>query len=82
MANPLRLWNASSGDCLRVHACLDENHAIWVPATSTLVEATEGAWRWLHWQGWVEGDGWMPFPLESLGPGPAPKRMLTEPGPQ
>lgn len=68
----LRLWDSATGDCLRIHASLGDGHAVWEPGPSRLIEATGDAWRWLRWQGWVEGDGWMPFPLESLGAVPSP----------
>lgn len=87
--NTLRLWDAESGACLRIHALfgrtlagqphrrLQGGHAVWAPASNHLIEATGDAWRWLKWVRTGE-DGWPdPLPLESVGPMPEPKRMRT-----
>lgn len=49
---------------------------MWLPDTSELIEATEGAFRWLAWQLFDEqGDLTEVLPAEAFGPLPAPARM-------
>jgi len=71
----LRLWDADSGACLIIHAVSQGQHAVWDPRNNHIVEASAEAWRWLKWQIWEDGQGWMPIPLESFGDPPAPKRL-------
>lgn len=79
----VRLWDAATGACLRVHAMHDGDHAVFDPRPRAqggqILEATEGAWRWLRWA--VGGDG-LPFdilPAEAFGPLPAPRALTTAP---
>ena len=47
----LRLWDAASGDLLRIHALLpDDSHAVWEPRDNRIVEVGGEAWRWPGWQ--------------------------------
>jgi WD40 repeat protein len=46
----LLVWEAASGRQLRVHQLAGGEHAVWDPNDSRLIEASEGAWRWLRWQ--------------------------------
>ena len=69
----LRLWAADSGECLRVHACVDGVHAVWTPSDNRLIEAEADAWRWLSWEVKTSENEWMPIPLESFGDPPLPR---------
>ena len=52
----LRLWDAETGRCLRIHTIRSwphPGHAVWEPggqAGDRLIEAGGEAWRWLHWR--------------------------------
>ncbi len=46
----LRLWDAASGACLRVTHHIGDDFATWTLPDQRLVEASEGAWRWLMLQ--------------------------------
>jgi len=74
----LRLWDAASGELLRIHAVSGAGafgHAVWDPRDNHLIEASGDAWRWLAWvcpgpDGWPER-----LPLESFDPLPQPRRL-------
>ena len=74
----LRLWDAQTGELLRIHAISDrgyEGHAVWDPHTDRLIEACGDAWRWLAWV--RRGPDNVPerLPLETFGPMPEPRRL-------
>ena len=74
----LRLWDAASGREVRRHQMADREHAVLDAATSTIVEASEGAWRWLRWQIFDDTGRLLDvLPAESFGDLPAPTRMQT-----
>ncbi|ASM78473.1 WD40 repeat-containing protein [Vitreoscilla filiformis] len=44
----LRLWRVADGTQERIHQLgRNRSHAVWEPPTNRLIEASEGAWRWL-----------------------------------
>ncbi len=70
----LRLWDAASGDCLRIHGQLrDGSVAVWEPHENRIFHATGNAWRALVWRlqgvNGIEGV----LPLESCGKVPGLK---------
>lgn len=70
----LRLWDAETGECLRIHAVISgeqAGHAVWSPQENRVIEAGGEAWRWLAWQD-EQGGRW---PLETFGPVPAPRHL-------
>ena len=43
-------WRSADGQLLRVHQHQRDSHAVWLAESNELVEASEGAWRWLQAQ--------------------------------
>lgn len=72
----LRVWEVPSGRAIWHIETVSDDHAVWNPETQTVVEATEGAWRWLIYR-LYESDGRLVHvgPAEALGPFPPPKRL-------
>lgn len=71
----LRFWQVATGECLRVHQTVAEDHAVWEPTTGQLVEASDGAWRWLRC---VQRDGHCVrdvLPAETFGALQLPVRL-------
>lgn len=76
----LRLWDADSGEALRIHATWRARdgrpdgglgHAVWDPTDNRLIDASDDAWRCLGWQ-YRDADGRLNrLPLESFGAYPA-----------
>lgn len=73
----VRVWDAHTGELLRITAVLNGHHAVWDPRSNKIIEATNEAWRWLKWSTPNEAGEWLPIPLESFGDPPAPKRLLA-----
>jgi hypothetical protein len=63
----LRLWDARTGEQMRIHALSDNGWAVWSPRENRLIEAAGDAWRYLHWRLHdVEGIDAL-LPLEAVG---------------
>ena len=63
----LRLWDARTGEQMRIHAFSDDGWAVWNPRENRLIEAAGDAWRYLHWRlRGVEGIDAL-LPLEAVG---------------
>ncbi|MBP2316921.1 uncharacterized protein YjbI with pentapeptide repeats [Azospirillum soli] len=73
----VRLWDAATGRLLRVvYSFQDDGWAVIDHTTNRVIEAAGDAWRYLAW---VEDtpDGPVPYPAETFGPLPAPRRLKT-----
>jgi uncharacterized protein YjbI with pentapeptide repeats len=73
----VRLWDARTGELLRVTATSPQGHCVWTPSDNRIIEARGDAWRWM---GWLDHDeNGMPtrLPLEHFGLVPEPKRLLA-----
>ena len=73
----VRLWDARTGELLRVTATSRGGHCVWTPSDNRVIEASGDAWRWM---GWLDHDeNGMPtrLPLEHFGLVPEPKRLLA-----
>ena len=72
----LCLWDAATGHLLRIHQLAQGAHAVWEPDPPRLIEASDGAWRWLVWQ-CFDDQGRLTdvLPAETFGPLPPPQRL-------
>jgi WD40 repeat protein len=75
----LRLWDATDGAPLRVAQVSGADHAVYIPGDRSqggrIIEASEGAWRWLGWRVRDESGRLDTLPAEAFGPLPAPRRL-------
>lgn len=75
----LRLWDAASGELLRVYALLpDDSYAVWEAREQRIVALGGEAWRWLGWQ--LRDDDGQPtlLPLEAFAALPTPPTSTAE----
>ena len=66
----LRVWDAATGECRRIHLHAAQGAAAWEPGTQRLLHASGRAWRYLRWAG-TDPDTGRPavWPLECPPPG-------------
>jgi WD40 repeat protein len=70
----LRLWDAASGELLRIHATVSgrwPGHAVWEPPTNRVNAWSGAAWRWLRWLATDANGQPDPLPLEAFADIPA-----------
>ena len=74
----VRLWDADSGECLRITAFCSADpaggagagHATWEPATDRILTVSGNAWRYLAWLRPLANSLPERLPLETFGPVP------------
>jgi WD40 repeat protein/nucleoside phosphorylase len=72
----LRLSNVRSGAVAWVMSASRAGHCVWSPSTSTVIEATGDAWRWMGWLAKNQDGPLTRLPLEQFGPLPAPRAQV------
>jgi len=64
----LRLWDATTGELLRIHAIQNApwpGHAVWEPHRNRVISWSGNAWRWLRWLATDANGQPDPLPLET-----------------
>lgn len=72
----LFLWDVSTGRIFRKYHIVGGEHVVFDATNERVIEASEGAWRWLVWQ-LYDNEGRLVdvVPGETFGPLPAPKLL-------